>query len=801
MNIQTFRRHTKDSPYLGREVQAADFIPYLGHFDKNTIITKNNELIQVVKVDGYSFETADDEDVDMKKSVRNTLFKSIGSGNIAIWTHLIRKRHSQFPESNFTPGFANYVNEKWKKKHYSKENYWNELYITVVRKADTKGLIIKIEHYLKSLVESLDKKSADATLLEGHKELTEASYRIVASLKDYGARLLGVVDTPSGSFSEPLEFLSRLVNCGDEQNFPIPNTDVSHLLANHRIYFGPRAMEFRGPTKKRFAGIMSIKEYAPATAAGMLDAFLQFPFEMIVSQSFSYINKQIAIEKMQLQQRRMMSAEDVALSQVAEISDALDIAMSGHVAFGQHNFTIMCIENSVAALEEAMSMAGAEMLNIGVNAIRESMVMEPAFWSSLPGNLSYVHRPATINTMNLASFTSLHNYPVGSISNNHWGDAVTVFDTASGTPFFFNFHVRDVGHTAIIGPTGSGKTVLMNFLAAQAQKFRCRMFFFDKDRGAEIFLRALGGVYTVLEPGETCGFNPLHLANTSENRSFLADWLKTMATVHGENYGAEEAEMIAEAISGNYKLRKADRILHNIMPFFGLEGPGKLASRMKMWTNKGQYAGLFDNPVDTLDFSQNTIFGFEMGEVLADRISLGPTLLYLFHRIYQSLDGTPTIIVLDEAWALIDNNVFASKIKDWLKTLRKLNAMVIMATQSVEDASKSSISDTILQQTATQIFLPNPKATESYRSAFMLTERELNLLKNTDPGTRFFLVKQSNSVVIARIDLSGMEDVVQVLSGRAETVALLDDVRAEHGDDPKVWLPIFWKRVKTLGKA
>src|ERR1700744_3013935 len=161
-----------------------------------------------------------------------------------------------------------------------------------------------------------------------------------------------------------------------------------------------------------------------------------------------------------------------------------------------------------------------------------------------------------------------------------------------------------------------------------------------------------------------------------------------------------------------------------------------------------------------------------MGEVPKGGVSLEPVLLYLFHRISLSLDGTPTIIVLDEAWALIDNKIFAGRIREWLKTLRKLNGMVVFATQSVEDATNSAISETLIQQTATQIFLPNPKATEVYRKAFMLSERELNLLKTTEPGSRFFLVKQGKDVVVARIDLSGMDDIIMVLSGRAETVVI-----------------------------
>ena len=208
--------------------------------------------------------------------------------------------------------------------------------------------------------------------------------------------------------------------------------------------------------------------------------------------------------------------------------------------------------------------------------------------------------------------------------------------------------------------------------------------------------------------------------------------------------------------------------------------------------------GVFDNEKDLIDFSKNMVFGFEMAELLKDSASLGPVLLYIFHRINVSLDGTPSMIVLDEAWALIDNDVFAPKIKDWLKVLRKLNCFVIFATQSVEDASKSQISDTLIQQTATQIFLPNLKATSVYRSHFMLSQREFTLIKTTDPGSRFFLVKQAMDAVVARVDLSGMDRVINVLSGRAETVVLLKEILDEVGDDPKAWLPIFWEKVDKI---
>ena len=789
------RRKVTNASYSKREVSVAEFIPYEHHFDKETIITKSGEIMQTIRLEGWSFETADDADVDLKKAVRNSLFKSLSNGNYAVWFHTVRRKKSTYPKGEFSNAFADRLNEKWRAKHTSHESFVNELYITVVRREDTVGWS-KVSHYLNVLSNTVDDTNKQESVREGHKELKEVTHRLLASLRDYNPRILTCIKTTHGVLSQPLQFLGMLVNCGQRQQMLVPTMDISHYLSTNRLYFGNRAIEVRGLTKTRFAGVISIKEYAPATAAGMLDAYLQLPFEFIITQSFSFVNRTIAIGKMRTQQSRMAAADDAAVSQIHEINAALDMAMSGNVAFGDHHCTVMVIDDNLPALEDSLALAISEMVNVGIEPVREKIILEQCYWAQLPGNFGYIGRPSKINTMNLAGFVSLHNYPIGKIKGNHWGDAVTVFDTTSGTPFFFNFHTRDVGHTTIIGPTGAGKTVLMNFLCAQAQKFNCRLFMFDKDRGAEIFVRAIGGSYSVIEPAERCGFNPLHLPETNENKNFISEWISALVTPDDRSLEPEEIEQIQEAVNGNYKLAKKDRMLRNISAFFGVEKAGSIASRLKPWYGEGRYARIFDNPYDNLDFSTHSTFGFEMGEVLSDKTTLAPVLLYLFHKVNLSLDGTPTIVVLDEAWALIDNPIFAGKIKDWLKTMRKLNAMVVFATQSVEDATKSSISDTLIQQTATQIFLPNAKATDAYQKAFMLSDREFNLLKTTDPASRFFLLKQGKDVVIARIDLSGMDEEINVLSARADTVRVLDEVRAEVGDKPSDFLPVFQRRLR-----
>ena len=782
-----------------REVSMSHFVPYKCHWNHNTIMTHDDKLIRVIKIKGFSFETADDIDIDIKKEGRNNLLKSMSSGNFSLYFHTVRRREKGFPDGDMPQGFGDQLNKAWQNKHTDSQCFINEHYFTVIRGL-SKGGISGIQNMLTKLQHQADKTSWENFINDAYEELEEVTERIVTGFSNYSSELLEVTESENGFHSEILEFLGRLVNCGNTQPYLIPLGPISNHLPINRIYVGNKSIEVHGLNGIKYAGMVSIKEYRPSTHAGMLDNFMKLPFELIISQSFSYIDRMIAISSMQLQQRRLTQSEDVAHSQIQAIDQALDSAMSGEFAFGMHHLTVLCIHDSLKQLETALSYANVELSNCGITGVRERMNLEPAYWAQLPGNSEYMARRCTVNTLNIAAFASFHNYPSGKRVKNHWGNALTVINTTSGTPYFFNFHVRDVGHTMIIGPTGAGKTVLLNFLCAQAQKFRPKLFFFDKDRGAEIFVRAIGGTYIIPNPAKVSGFNPFKLEDNPENRKFLIDFFKTLVSFDNKPLPAHEIDRINEAVDGNFKIPYEKRILRNLAPFMGLMGPGTLAGRLAKWHSNGSHAKLFDNEQDLIDFNSSRTFGIEMAHILQDKEALGPVLLYLFHRIQSSITGDPTMIVLDEAWALIDNPVFAPKIKDWLKVLRKLNAMVVFATQSVEDATKSSISDTLIQQTATQIFLPNLKATSVYRTVFRLSEREYNIVRTTDPSTRFFLVKQDNDGVVAKIDLSGMDDIINVLSGRTDTVQLIDRIMSEVGEDPLDWLPIFYEKLQKKEK-
>jgi type IV secretion system protein VirB4 len=255
--------------------------------------------------------------------------------------------------------------------------------------------------------------------------------------------------------------------------------------------------------------------------------------------------------------------------------------------------------------------------------------------------------------------------------------------------------------------------------------------------------------------------------------------------------------VIADAVGANFEQAPAYRRLQYFQELFiGARRPtaGDLAARLNPWVKGGERAWLFDNDTDQLDLSTRML-GFDMSQILDDPIARTPVMMYLFHRVEERLDGTPALVVVDEGWKALDDDVFVARIRDWEKTLRKRNGIVGFVTQSAGDALDSRIASAIIEQSATQIFMPNPKAQEAdYCRGFGLTRHEFDLVRSLPDTSRCFLIKHGGDSVVARLNLSGLDDLLTVLSGRERTVRLLDEIRAEVGDDPQAWLPRLLQR-------
>jgi type IV secretion system protein VirB4 len=297
-----------------------------------------------------------------------------------------------------------------------------------------------------------------------------------------------------------------------------------------------------------------------------------------------------------------------------------------------------------------------------------------------------------------------------------------------------------------------------------------------------------------LRYGTPSGFNPLALPDNPTNRAFVTEWLSRLVTSSGETLNVDEQAQIADAVAANYDQAMEFRRLRYVAELLAgvrRPTPGDLASRLAPWIGEGARAWLFDNAEDRLDLSTR-VLGVDMTAILEDPVARTPAMMYLFHCVEQRLDGTPSILVVDEGWKALDDPVFVARIRDWEKTIRKRNGIVGFATQSASDALGSQIASAIIEQAATQIFMPNPKAQEDeYCQGFGLSRHELDLIRALPDVSRCFLIKHGTDSVVARLNLDGMTDILTVLSGREASVRRLDAIRAEVGDDPALWLPIL----------
>ena len=768
-----------------REQAAGSHLPYARHVDDHTLETRDGLLLQVIRLRGLLFETADTGELNYRKALRDAMLRAIGTSRFALYHHLVRRRVEPALDVDYPDAFSQTLGDRWAERLATKQLFVNDLYLTLVRRPlqGRLGLADQVRGWF-------TRAGAEPRAAQNYElaQLAAGRDALLAALGEYEPRLLGVYDTAQGACSEPLEFLSELYN-GEQRPVLLPHQDLGAYLPYRRVSFGQETVELSaaGHLPRSFLGLVSIKDYPSWSAPGMFDELMRLPVELTVTQSFAFVERQAALERMNLALRRMRSAEDEAVSLRGELAQAKDDVAAGRAGYGEHHMTIAVRGDSPAAVDAGVAEVTAAMADMGVVAAREEIALEPAFWAQFPANFKYIARRGLVSTSNFAGLASIHNFPTGQASGAHWGDAVTLLETTAAGPYFFNFHQGDLGNFTVIGPSGSGKTVVLNFLLAQARKLDPRIIFFDKDRGAELFIRAIGGRYDLLRPGQASGLNPLQLEDTPANRGFLVDWLAQLAG------GADVTDMerIRDAVSASFDQPLEHRRLRYLAELFrGDRRPqaGDLWSRLRPWWGDGERAWLFDNPTDLTDLTARTV-GFDMTVLLDDPAVRTPAMMYLFHRVEERLDGSPAIIVVDEGWKALDDEVFVRRIKDWEKTIRKRNGIVGFATQSAQDALESRIASAIVEQAATQIFMVNARArAEDYVQGFGLTPHEFDLIRTLPDSAHCFLIKRGGESVVARLDLSGEKDILTVLSGRERTVRLLDELRALAGDDPNAWM-------------
>ena len=798
-----------------REPPAAQHIPYAAHVSDRVVKTFAGDYVQAFRLGGVSFESADDETLNNWHERLNVTWRNITSPNIALWSHVVRRREKTVAGSDSGEGFADRLARRYRERLAGETLMVNELYLSIVYRpvaGAVSGLASRM--LLRRRGPNAAAELADA--LEACGKLGE---NLVAALARYEPESLGVVIRHGRAYSRLLEFLAQLVNV-EHQAVPLPRAPVNEVLATTRPLFGSEVIEYRLPTATRLGAMLGIKEYPTPTLVGLYNALLSAPFPFVLTQSFAFLTKATAQGLLQRQSARMANAGDFAVTQAAELTDALDALTGNEFVMGDHQLTLQVLADEdeigegeseagrVKSLNDAIAQARALLADTGMTVAREDLALEAAFWAQLPGNFGYRPRKSPITSRNFAAMSAFHDFPSGRATGNHWGESLALLVTSARSPYHFSLHAsdpsdpdggsrKDTGHTFVCGPTGSGKTVLIGFLVSMLARQNVTQVIFDKDHGLEILVRALGGEYLPLRNGQPTGFNPLQLPETPSHLEFLKVWLRGLA--RGPELSPREEADLDHALRGTLALERSHRRLSRLIEFTDATRAEGIHARLARWCESegGDYAWVFDNARESLAarVEGQSVIGFDVTDFLDNETVRTPVTLYLFHLVRQLIDGRRFVCWADEFSRLLADPAFEAFAKDGLKVWRKLNGVLCAATQSPSDALVSPISRTIIEQTATKIFFPNPDArAEDYIDGFALSEREFKLLKEQlEPGRRMFLIKQGHHSIVCQLDLKGFEAELSVISGRATTVKRMAQLIEALGPDPGEWLPAFMK--------
>lgn len=797
-----------------REPSAARHIPYAAHVSGTVVRTFAGDYVQAFRLAGVSFESVDDETLNNWHERLNVTWRNIASPNVALWSHIVRRREHAVPGVLRGDGFADRLASRYQKRLAGETLMVNEQYLSMVYRpvsGAVSGLASKL--FLRRGAANGAAELADA--LEACGKMGEV---LLAALSRYEPESLGLENGNGRTCSRLLAFLAQLINA-EYQPMPLPRAPLNEVLATTRPLFGTEVIEYRLPTETRLGAMLGIKEYPTPSLVGLYNALLSAPFPFVLTQSFAFLTKATAQGLLQRQSARMANAGDFAVTQAAELTEALDALTGNEFVMGDHHFTLQVLAGEdrigegdpeiarLRSLNDAIAQARALLADTGMTVAREDLALEAAFWAQLPGNFSYRPRKSPITSRNFAAMSAFNDYPAGRATGNHWGDALALLVTSARSPYHFSLHAsdptdpeggsrKDTGHTFVCGPTGSGKTVLVGFLVSMLARQNVTQVIFDKDHGLEILVRALGGDYLPLRNGQPTGFNPLQLRDTPANLEFLKVWLRTLVRAAVALSAREEADL-DHALRGTLALEVSHRRLSRLIEFTDATRPEGIHARLARWCESegGDYAWVFDNPSDSLAarLDGQSVMGFDVTDFLDNETVRVPVTLYLFHLVRRLIDGRRFVCWADEFSRLLADPAFEAFAKDGLKVWRKLNGIFCAATQSPSDALASPISRTIIEQTATKIFFPNPDArAEDYIGGFALSEREFTLLKEQiEPGSRMFLIKQGHHSIVCQLDLKGFDAELAVISGRASSVERMTRLIETHGPDPSEWLPAF----------
>lgn len=578
--------------------------------------------------------------------------------------------------------------------------------LMIVDDGKSKGANLKNLEYFKSSIAELERSLSNFIKIEKMRQ------HIV--FDEFGKEYI---------FDDMLEFINFCL-CGQRQSVMLPN--IAMYLD---CLIGAKEFEtgLRPKIDDKFIGVVAIEGFPSESYPNILNSLTELGFNYRFNTRFIFMDTQDAISSLnkyrkkwqqktrgwidQLLDRPSTKLDEHALLMVSELDNAIAEANSGAVGYGFYSANVIVFNKNADLLEDNLKEIKSMLEKLGFLSRVESINAVEAYLGSLPGFVYPNLRRPVINTLNLSHLIPLAAIWAGEKYNPSdkfppQSPPLMQVVTHGATPFRINLHVGDLGHTLVFGPTGAGKSVLLANMLLNFQKYpNAKVFAFDK--GMSLFASTLatkGTHYDIAGEGSKLAFAPLSNIKSQSQIAWATSWIETCLRLQNVEITPKYKKDIHEALISH--IETGSKSLTEFIS--GLQDID-LRNALNHYTVSGAAGFLLDAEEDGINLGNITTFEIENLMNLGEQ-NIIPTLLYIFYRIEQNLDGSPTLLIIDEAWIALGHPAFKNKIVEWLKVLRKANCAVVMATQSLSDSHKSGILDVLQESCPTKIFLPNDQA-------------------------------------------------------------------------------------------
>lgn len=726
------------------EGSLADYLPWALLVAPGVIEHKDGSLQKTFRFRGPNLDSSSSHELMGVSGQFNNALRRLPKG----WTVFLeaqRNPQSFYPDSIWPNEVCRAIDNERKRTFTKKNTFFNnEYYLTLVyrkptvAKSKARSLFVKEDL---AITEEANALEAFETVLSEIEGILTSLFPLFESLSD----------------DETLTYLHSSVST-KRHGIKTPETPLylDYILTDQDVEHG---LELR--LGESFIKTLTIKAFPCESFPGILDSLndLAFSFRWVnrfivmghdgakrhidrVRRSWYAGRKSIiTIVKEVASQSESGLVDSSSLNKSADADEALQILDSGLVSFGFFTSTISVWGKSLKEAEDKINQAASAINRQGFACHIESINSFQSWLSSIPGHIYANVRKPVVHSLNFAHMSPISAAWMGTEGNSHLNGPPHFFARSRGyTPFRFSTNVGDVGHTLIFGPTGSGKSTLLSFMAAQWLRYEnAQVFFFDKGGSSKVLTKGVGGKFFSVGEKDGLCFQPLKNIHQEESKIWAFDWLMEILKDQGVCEGVETQNEVWQALED---LVQQDNSCRTLTVLKSLIQDVTLRSALSPFTLEGSYGYLFDaHEEDDCDSRWQV---FETGEIFQKKAALKPALSYLFHRIEKQFDGSPTLLILDEAWLFLENSLFAKRIKQWLKELRKRNVYVIFATQSLSDAMQSSIAIDLKEACLTKIFLPNQSACDESSADFYramgLNERKIEIISQASPKKEFYLV-------------------------------------------------------------